>query len=51
MEQSLENDNKINETCDIIMNEFVIEKNNVEEEFTINPNLQFEKNWKLKMNN
>jgi hypothetical protein len=30
MEQSLENDNKISETCDIVMNEFVMEEHNVE---------------------
>jgi hypothetical protein len=40
MEQSLENDNKISETCDIVMNDFVMEENNVEEEFVINLNLQ-----------
>ncbi len=42
MEQSLENDNKISEICDIVMNEFVMEENNVEENFAINLNSQFE---------
>jgi hypothetical protein len=36
----IKNDNKINETCDIFMNEFVMEENNVKEKFAINLSLQ-----------
>jgi hypothetical protein len=40
MEQSLENENRISETCDVVMNELnVMEENNVEEEFPINTSL------------
>jgi hypothetical protein len=40
MEQSLENENRIIKTCDVVMNELnVMEENNVEECFSINPSL------------
>ncbi len=42
MEHSLENENKLNETCDIFMNEIFMEEQNVEEQFEINPNMEFE---------
>ncbi len=40
MEQSLENEKKKIETCDVVMNEWnFMEENNVEEFFSINPSL------------
>jgi hypothetical protein len=40
MEQSLENENIRSETCDVVINELnVMEENNVEEFFSINPSL------------
>ncbi len=37
---SLKNQNKISETCDIFMNEVVMEEKNVKEESKVNPTLQ-----------
>jgi hypothetical protein len=51
MEHSLKNENRISETCDVVMNELnVMEENNVEF-FSINSSLKskLEKIWKLKM--
>jgi hypothetical protein len=42
MKHALKNDNKISDTCDIFMNEVVMEENNVEEELKLNPSLQSE---------
>ncbi len=42
MEHSLENENKLNETCDIFINETFMEEQNVEEQFEINLSLEFE---------
>jgi hypothetical protein len=39
MEHSSKNKNKLSETCDIFMNEVVMEKHNVEEKSKINPSL------------
>jgi hypothetical protein len=33
------NQNRISETCDIVMNEVIMEENNVEEKFEVNPSL------------
>ncbi len=52
MEHSSKNENKLNETCDVIfMNEVVVEEHNVEEKYEINPSLQFETRRNLQTNN
>ncbi len=52
MEHSSKNENKLSETCgDIFMNEVVMEKHNVEEEYEINPSLQFEIGGNLQSDN
>lgn len=52
MEQSLENENRIIKTCDVVMNELnVMEENNVEECFSINPSLQSKTGKKMETKN
>jgi hypothetical protein len=52
MEHSSKNENKLNETCDVIfMNEVVMEEHNVEEKYEINHSLQFETRRNLQTNN
>jgi hypothetical protein len=47
----IKNENKLNETCDdIFMNE-VMEEHNVEKEYEINPSLQFEIVGNLQIDN
>jgi hypothetical protein len=51
MEHSSKNENKLSETCDIFMNEVIMEKQNVEEQSKINPNLEYEIGGNLQTNN
>ncbi len=51
MENSLENENKLSETCDIFMNDFFMEEQNVEEQSKINPNLKFGTRGNLQTDN
>ncbi len=51
MEHSLENENKLNVTCDIFMNEVVMAKQNVEKKSKINPSLEFERGGNLQIDN
>jgi hypothetical protein len=52
MKHSSKNEKKLSETYDdIFINEVVMEKHNVEEEYEINPSLQFEIGGNLQTNN
>ncbi len=47
MEQSSKNENIISETCDIVRNGIVMEKNNVEERLVINLSLWYKTKKKI----
>ncbi len=51
MEQSSKNENIISETCDIVRNGIVMEKNNVEERLVINLSLWYKTKKKLEIKN
>jgi hypothetical protein len=51
MEQTSKNENIISETCDIVRNGVVMEKNNVKEGFAIHLNLQYKTIKKLEIKN
>jgi hypothetical protein len=51
MEHSSKNEKKLSETCDIFMNEAVMEKHNVEEQSKMNPSLQFKTRGNLQTGN
>ncbi len=51
MEQSSKNENKINEICDIFINEVVMEENDMEEKSKVNLSLQSKTKKNLKTEN
>ncbi len=51
MEQSSNNEIKLSKTCDIFINKVIMEKQNVEEKFKINPSLEYEIGGNLQTDN